>query len=200
MPTFRTSQPVSRVEASPVSRVDASPVSDADASRPHLILVGLPGAGKTTVARAVGEALGRPVLDFDAEISRREQVPIAEIFGSRGEAHFRKLERDLTDELRETGGTVISPGAGWMANPGCLELLRPPAVVVYLKVLPEVALARMGPAASERPLLRSPDPVGEIRRLLEARESLYMQSDHTVSTNKMTFRQVVDAIVAIARG
>jgi shikimate kinase len=184
MPTFRTSQPVSK----------------ADASRPHVILVGLPGAGKTTVARAVGEALGRQVLDFDAEISRREHVPIAEIFGSQGEAHFRKLERALTDELRETGGMVLSPGAGWMANPGCLELLRPPAIVVYLQVLPELALARMGPSAAERPLLRRPDPVGELRRLLEARESMYMQSDHTVSTDKITFQKVVDAIVAIARG
>jgi shikimate kinase len=94
---------------------------------------------------------------------------------------------------------VLSPGAGWIANPGCLELLRPPAIVVYLKVRPEVALARMGPAAAERPLLSRPDPVGEVRRLLEARESLYLQSDHTVSTDKMTFQQVVDDIVALAR-
>lgn len=183
MPTFRTSQPVSK----------------ADASRPHLILVGLPGAGKTTVARAAADTLSRQVLDFDAEISRREHAPIAEIFGSHGEAHFRALERSLTEELRETGGMVLSPGAGWIANAGCLELLRPPAVLVYLKVKPETALMRMGPAAAERPLLRRPDPVGELRRLLEQREVMYLQSDHTLSTDKMTFQQVVDGIVALAR-
>lgn len=183
MPTFRTSQPV----------------SIADAARPHLILVGLPGSGKTAVARAVGEKLGRQVLDFDAEISRREGCSIAEIFGSKGEAHFRKLEHSLTEELRETGGMVLSPGAGWIANPGCLDLLKPPARLVYLKVKPEIALARMGAAAAERPLLRRPDPVGEIRKLLEARENLYVQSDHTVSTDKMTLEKVVDDIVALAR-
>ncbi|MGH7653917.1 MAG: shikimate kinase [Gemmatimonadaceae bacterium] len=162
--------------------------------------MGLPGAGKTSVARSVGEVLGRHVLDFDAEISRREHSSVAEIFGSKGEAHFRTLERELTAELRETGGMVLSPGAGWIANEGCLAMLRPPAVTVYLQVRPEVAVARMGAATADRPLLRRPDAAGDVQRLLEARELLYMQSDHTVSTDLMTQEAVVQCIVAIARG
>lgn len=187
MPTFRTSQPVSTGDLPP----DSSP---------HLILVGLPGAGKSAVAQAVGEALGRQVLDFDAEISRREFASIAEIFGSRGESHFRKLERALTEELRETGGMVLSPGAGWIANEGCLALLRPPGITVYLKVRPEVAVARMGAATSDRPLLHLPDPEAAVHKLLEAREALYVQSNHTVSTDRMTQSEVVASIVALARG
>lgn len=187
MPTFRTSRPVSVVDS-------PSPLT------PHLILVGLPGAGKSAVAQAVGEALGRQVLDFDAEISRRQGVSVAEIFGSQGEGHFRKLERALTAELRETGGMILSPGAGWIANEGCLALLRPPGIAIYLKVRPEVAIARMGAAAADRPLLRRPNPEAEVRKLLEAREHLYMQSNHTVSTDKMTQSEVVACIVALARG
>jgi len=126
-------------------------------------------------------------------------MEVREIFRVKGEEHFRELEFGLTEELSSTGGMVLSPGSGWIANGDCLELLRPPAKLVYLKVQPAAALARMGATAAERPLLRRPDPLGEVRRLLEEREKLYVQSDHTVSTDKMTLQQVVDDIVALAR-
>jgi shikimate kinase len=73
-PTFRTSQPG----------------SVADPSKPHLILVGLPGSGKTTVGQAVAERTGRTFLDFDLEIERREMLSIGQIFAERGEPYFRK--------------------------------------------------------------------------------------------------------------
>ena len=88
MATFRTSQPGSA----------------ADAALPHLILVGLPGAGKSTVGAALARELGRTFLDFDAEIVRRQSMTIAEIFAQRGEASFRDLEHGLTEELSERGG------------------------------------------------------------------------------------------------
>jgi shikimate kinase len=182
----------------PISRT-SRPDSKADATSPHLILVGLPGAGKTSVAHGVGEKLGRSVVDFDAEISRREQLSVAEIFSAKGEAYFRKLERELTEELRNADGMVLSPGGGWIANGDCMALLRPPGIAVYLKVSPEVAVARMGAATADRPLLRMADPADEVRRLLGARESLYLQSNHTVSTDLMTVEEVIGCIVALAR-
>ena len=186
MPTFRTSRPVSAADV-------------ADPVKPHIILVGLPGAGKTTVGRAAALELKRPFLDFDAEIERREYLSIAEIFGSKGEPHFRSLERKLTEELRTVGNMVLSPGGGWMSNPGCLDLLRPPSMLIYLKVRPEVALTRMGKDVVRRPLLQRPDPIGELRHLLWSRESLYSQADHTVSADLMTLQQAVDNIVVLAR-
>ena len=94
--TFRTSQTVSAL----------------DPSKPHIILVGLPGAGKSTVGALLGAKLGRTFLDFDAEIERREGMTIAQIFGERGEGSFRELERKLTAELKDLGNMVLAPGGG----------------------------------------------------------------------------------------
>ena len=186
MPTFRTSRPVSAADI-------------ADPAKSHIILVGLPGAGKTTIGRAAAIELNRPFLDFDAEIERREYLGIAEIFASKGEPYFRSLEKKLTEELRTVGNMVLSPGGGWIANPGCLDLLRPPALLIYLKVRPEVALARMGKDVVRRPLLARPDPIGELRHLLWSRETIYAKADHTVSTDLMTLQEAIDRIVALAR-
>src|SRR6184192_4218875 len=148
----------------------SNPVSGADSRRPHLILVGLPGAGKSTVGRGVAERLARTFLDFDHEIERREGKTIAEIFGEKGEGHFRELERALTEELRLMGNMILAPGCGWASNPDVVGMLRPPARLIYLRVKPETALQRLGSERSTRPLLMRPDPLGEIRRLLDARK------------------------------
>src|SRR5687768_16001733 len=92
---------------------------------PHLVLVGLPGVGKTTIGRGAARSLARRFLDFDAEIERREGRPVLEIFRDRGEEHFRALEVALTREFSTTGGMVLSPGGGWITQTESVELLRP---------------------------------------------------------------------------
>src|SRR5665213_2687632 len=134
-PTFRTSQPGSA----------------ADPSRPHLILVGLPGSGKTTVGQAVAAATGRTFLDLDSEIERREGRSIGQIFAENGEAYFRKRERELTEELTLVGNMIISPGGGWVTQPENLRLVRPPSILVYLRVRADTALERLGPMRTLRP-------------------------------------------------
>lgn len=169
--------------------------SAADASVPHLILVGLPGAGKSTVGAHLADALGRSVLDFDIEIARREGMPIAEIFGQRGEAHFRDLEHALTVELAEFGGMVLSPGGGWVARPDNLTLLRPPARMVYLKISTSVALRRMGDSAGSRPLLNRPNPKGELDRLLSARILVYESADVVVDVDHVDPHGVAHRVI-----
>ncbi|HVT38367.1 MAG TPA: shikimate kinase [Gemmatimonadaceae bacterium] len=189
MPTFRTSNPVSAADIAHAT----------GESRPHLVLVGLPGSGKTRSGLAAAEQLGRRFLDFDTEIERREHQTVAEIFAAKGEPHFRSLEVALTRELSTTGNMVLSPGGGWIANSDCLKLLRPPATLVYLQVKPEIALSRIGGGAWRRPLLNRPNPLAELRRLLVEREPMYLQADHTISTDLMSFAEVVSSIVALAR-
>ena len=188
MPTFLTSHPESAAEL----------VAAAGRQRPHLILVGLPGSGKTRAGQAAAEKLGRRFLDFDAEIERRELVSISEIFAAKGEPHFRELERSITNEVRGTSNMVLAPGGGWIANPGCLELLRPPAILLYLKVKPEIAVSRMGRGTARRPLLRQGKPAAQLTDILKKREDLYLQSDHTISTDFLSYIQVAERIVALA--
>jgi shikimate kinase len=173
-------------------------VSDLDVRKPHLILVGLPGAGKTVVGEALAARLNRSFLDFDREIERRESASIAEIFAIRGEHYFRERELEVTLELRQCGNMVVATGGGWITNKGVVEILRPPARLIYLKVRPETALARLGALRAARPLLNRPDPLGELKRLLAEREKLYSQADHVVSAEVVDIKRVVDKLVELA--
>lgn len=162
----------------------------------HVILVGLPGAGKTSVGRMLSRRLNRPLLDFDEELERRTGLSVAEIFRIHGEAHFRRLELDLTREVATSEGAILAPGGGWATIPGAMALLRPPARMIYLRVAPEVAILRMGAARSRRPLLDAPQPLDVLRQLAEQREQAYLQADDVISTDHID----VEALAAqIAR-
>ena len=176
----------------------SNPVSVADPRMPHVILVGLPGAGKSTVGRGVAERLGRGFLDFDLEIERREGKTVAEIFGEKGEGYFREQERVLTEELRLMGNMILAPGGGWVTNEGVVRLLRPPGQIVYLRVRPETALARLGSERSTRPLLMRPDPLGELRRLFDARRAAYERADHVLEAELYDVEEVIKRVAAIA--
>ena len=179
--TFRTSRAVSAL----------------DPAEPHLILVGLPGSGKSTVGELLAERLHRTFLDFDAEIERREGATITSIFAERGEQAFRALELRLTEELRDLGNMVLAPGGGWVANADAVSMLRPPARLIYLRVRPETALKRMGTAAGVRPLLSRPDPLGELQRLFEQRRALYQAADIEIGAELLAPQQVTDEIIRL---
>lgn len=169
--------------------------SAADPGLPHIILVGLPGAGKSTVGSAVAERLGRTFLDFDVEIERRESMTVSQIFAEKGEGYFRQREHELTEELRSFGKMILAAGGGWVMNAGVVTLLRPPSRLLYLKALPETVLERLGSDRGSRPLLSRPDPAGELRRLLDARRAAYEGADHTLDTERLNFQRVVDKVV-----
>jgi shikimate kinase len=160
---------------------------------PNIILVGLPGAGKTTIGRAAAKQLHRPFIDFDTELEHREHATVAEIFAKKGEAYFRGLEESLTEELAGTRGSVISTGGGWVTNPRSVELLRSGGRMIYLRVAPGTALARMAAGRGRRPLLEGPEGVTKMMSLYELRRPLYEAADIIIDT------EVIDKTEVIAR-
>jgi shikimate kinase len=180
--TFRTSQPGSA----------------ADPSKPHLILVGLPGCGKTTVGRGVAQQTGRTFLDIDLEIESREGRSVGEIFAECGEPYFRKKEREVTEELSLVGNMIVAPGGGWVTDPEVVALVRPPGRLVYLRVHPATALERLGPTRSLRPLLMRSDPLGELDRLLKARKAAYESADHVIDAELLNVQRVIDKVIELA--
>jgi shikimate kinase len=172
-------------------------VSTAPARAGHLILVGLPGAGKTTTGRLAAERLGRPFLDFDEEIQRREGATVAELFAARGEQGFRALERALTEELASHPPMVLAPGGGWLTSPGVAALLRPPGRIIHLRVSPAAALARLR-GSTDRPLLQVTDPAAAMAQLYERRRGLYEAADAVLDAEVVTPQELALQIVELA--
>jgi len=168
--------------------------SDPPNCRSNIILVGLPGAGKTSVGRATARLLSRPFVDFDTEIEHREHASVGEIFDRKGEAYFRSLEADLTRELAGSNGTVIATGGGWVTNPDSVALLHNTGRMIYLRATPETALARISGGRVRRPLLEGSDPVGAIKALYEARRALYEAADLVLDTEVIEKSEVIQRV------
>lgn len=164
----------------------------------HVVLVGLPGAGKSTVGRLVADRLGGPFVDVDALIVRRMQMPVSRIFAEHGEQAFRKLEAEATLQALKGPPSIIAPGGGWVAQPGALEGASEAAFLVYLRTMALTAAKRAG-AEGTRPLLVGEDPVEKMRQLLKEREPFYMKAACEVKADVKSATAVADEIAQLAR-
>jgi shikimate kinase len=161
------------------------------------VLVGLPGAGKTAAGRITARLLHTTFTDLDQVIVRDTGLTIPELFVARGEPAFRVLEQDAMARALAAPPEVIAPGGGWAAQDDSLERARPAALLVYLRVSPDVAAARLA-EERDRPLLQG-DPLGRLERLLGAREVFYHRADAEVDTDALTPTAVAEAVAGLAR-
>lgn len=164
----------------------------------HIVLVGLPGSGKSTVGGLAAEGLGAPLIDIDALLVREMGMPVAQIFGMVGETKFRQMERDAVRTARAREPCVIVPGGGWAAQPGEVNEAKRDSLLVYLKCQATTAVKR-SEKGEVRPLLAGPDPVQRMRGLLEAREPYYLLADYQVSADKEAAEPIAAEIVGLAR-
>lgn len=162
----------------------------------RIVLVGLPGSGKSTVGPSLAHRLGWVFLDFDDEIARRSGRSIARVFQEQGETAFRAMEAELTAELSSRTNIVLAPGGGWAAQPGLLEGLPAGSAVIWLRVDPAEAIRRLRGSPVDRPLLAGDDPLGVLRALHEQRQHRYARADLTVDVDDRDAAEIVDRISA----
>lgn len=158
---------------------DSAHAADASGDGGNIFLVGLMGAGKTSVGKLLARRLGKAFCDSDHEIERATGVRIPLIFEIEGEAGFRARERRMIGELVRRHDIVLATGGGAVLAPENREALRTHGVVVYLCATPHDLWHRTRHDRN-RPLLQTPDPLGKLTALYNERDALYREVAHLV--------------------
>jgi len=165
----------------------------------NIVLTGFMGTGKTAVGQEVARRVKATFVDMDAEIEARAGKSISRIFSEDGEPTFRQMERVLCKELSTKNGLVIATGGGALVDPVNRALMLNTGTVFCLTCDPDELLRRVSTEDTpERPLLQTPDPQDEIKRLLAARSEAYAAIPWQIDTTTASIEAVADRIVALA--
>ena len=161
----------------------------------NVYLVGLMGAGKTTVGRALAKKLHMRFMDSDHEVERRTGVSIPVIFDIEGEASFRQREADVIKDLTAQSGLVLATGGGAVLNEQSRQLLHSRGTVIYLRASVAHILQRTS-HDKNRPLLRSENPRKVLEELTRVRDPLYQEIAHIViETGRPSLQQLIQSIL-----
>jgi shikimate kinase len=166
--------------------------------RRSVVLVGMMGAGKSTIGRRLAARLRLPFLDADIEIEAAAGMSIPDIFETHGEPHFRDGEARVIARLLDGGPAVIATGGGAFMREETRNRIRDKAVSIWLKADVDVIVKRVRRRA-DRPLLQTEDPVATVSRLLEQREPVYQTADLTIASRDVPHDRVVDECVEALR-
>ncbi len=163
-----------------------------------LVLVGMMGAGKTTVGRRLAARLNRQFLDSDEEIEKAAQMSIPEIFEQRGEPEFRAGETRVIARVLKDGGIVLATGGGAFVNEETRALVKGEAISIWLKAEADILFERVS-RRSNRPLLKTANPRATLEKLIEDRYPIYAEADVTVISRDVpqdvVAGDVIDAVL-----
>jgi shikimate kinase len=159
-----------------------------------IVLIGMMGAGKSTVGRRLAGRLNLPFVDADTEIESAAGMTIPEIFEAHGEPHFRDGEARVIARLLDNGPAVLATGGGSFMREETRRRIAEKAVSIWLKADPDTIMRRVKRRA-DRPLLQTNDPVATINRLLGEREPVYQHADLTIASRDVPHDKIVDECI-----
>jgi XRE family aerobic/anaerobic benzoate catabolism transcriptional regulator len=177
--------------------------ADAAGRAGRIALIGLRGAGKTTLGAALAERLGVPFIELDREIERESGVSLATIFDFYGQAGFRRMERRCLERIIETHPRfVLATGGSIVSEPATFERLVAACYTIWLKASPSEHMERVVAQGDMRPMAGNRESMADLHRILANREPLYRRADATVDTSGKAPREVVqllsDAVISAA--
>jgi len=176
---------------------DAQRLREALGSR-SLVLIGMMGAGKSTIGRRLATRLSLDFIDADHEIERAAGMTIPEIFATQGEVQFRDGERRVMARLLAQGPQVLATGGGAYMNAETRDRIAAAGISIWLKADFDVLMRRVRKRPG-RPLLHTPDPEGTLRRLIAERYPVYAQADVTITSRDGPHETIVNEIIAAVR-
>ena len=159
-----------------------------------VVLVGMMGAGKSTIGRRLAARLKLPFLDADTEIEAAAGMSIPDIFETHGEPHFRDGEARVIARLLDGGPAVLATGGGAFMREETRNRISDKAVSIWLKADAEIIMKRVKRRA-DRPLLQTVDPAATVGRLIEEREPVYRHADITIWSREVPHEKIVDECV-----
>jgi XRE family aerobic/anaerobic benzoate catabolism transcriptional regulator len=171
---------------------------DSDVEAPRIIaLLGLRGAGKTTIGKRLARRLRVRFIELDRQIEKEADMSLAELFSLYGEEHYRRLEREtLTRVLADRRAMVLATGGGIVAAPDTYAMLKAHATTVWLRASPEDHWNRVVRQGDRRPMAHHPQAMADLRALLASREALYASAEHTVDTSGRPVEAIVNDLAA----
>ncbi|HUI81158.1 MAG TPA: helix-turn-helix transcriptional regulator [Bryobacteraceae bacterium] len=173
---------------------------DPAARHRRIALIGLRGAGKSTLGASLAERLDMPFLELDRLIEQESGLTLNLIFDFRGQAGFRKLERQcLEDVLKRYPCFVLATGGSLVSEPGTFERLLSSCFTVWLRASPEEHMQRVIAQGDMRPMANNRDAMSDLKRILAEREVLYSKADIQVETAGRTFPESLDLLIQALR-